>query len=168
MDQFLLALRSHLLSLPSIQPQKPLVAARALSQNSIAVPSALPHPTQETKWTVAFEPPSDVYVVGSWANKISVKKKDSKHFGVDLAIEMPSVSFIPRIAHIGCSICHVVSLPRERLLGCAILSQAFLLHCRSCAIDIQLTPGGCFLRCSPKRSAVDGHRTSFTKRCAFF
>lgn len=97
LDQFLLALRSHLLSLPSIQPQNPLVAARALSKNGVAVPFALPHPTQETKWTVAFEPPSDIHVVGSWANKISVKKKDSKYFGVDLSIEMPSVRRSPGV-----------------------------------------------------------------------
>ncbi|KAG8221585.1 Nrap protein [Butyriboletus roseoflavus] len=93
LDQFLLTLRSHLLSLPSIQPQNPLIAARALSKDSIAVPFALPHPIQETKWTVAFEPPSDVHVVGSWANKICVKKKDSKYFGVDLSMEMPSSLF---------------------------------------------------------------------------
>ncbi|KAF8559467.1 Nrap protein [Imleria badia] len=93
LDQFLLALRSHLLSLPHTQPQNPLVAARELSKNGIAVPFALPHPTQETKWTVAFEPPSDIHVVGSWANKISVKKKDGGYFGVDLAIEMPSSLF---------------------------------------------------------------------------
>ena len=94
LDQFLLTLRSHLLSLPSIQPQSPLAAARELSKNSVAVPFALPHPTQETKWTVAFEPPSDVYIVGSWANNIGVKKKDGKYFGVDLSIEMPSVGLI--------------------------------------------------------------------------
>lgn len=98
LDQFLLALRSHLVSLPPIQPQHPLAAARALSKNGVAVPFALPHPTQETKWTVAFEPPSDMHVVGSWANRISVKKKDGKYFGVDLSIEMPSVSRIPAVA----------------------------------------------------------------------
>lgn len=109
LDQFLLTLRSHLLSLSSIQPQNPLVAARALSKNGVAVPFALPHPIQETKWTVAFEPPSDVHVVGSWANKISVKKKDSKYFGVDLSIEMPSVR-VPellsyKLLDLSCSLC---------------------------------------------------------------
>ncbi|KAH0828604.1 Nrap protein [Lanmaoa asiatica] len=93
LDQFLLSLRSHLLSLPSILPQNPLVAARALSENGVTVPFALPHPIQETKWTIAFEPPTDVHVIGSWANKISVKRKDSKYFGVDLSIEMPSSLF---------------------------------------------------------------------------
>ncbi|KAG9311330.1 Nrap protein [Chiua virens] len=93
LDQFLLALRSHLLSLPSVRPQNPVVAARALSKNGVAVPFALPHPTQEMKWTVAFEPPSDVQVVGSWANKISMKKKGDNCFGVDLSIEMPSSLF---------------------------------------------------------------------------
>ncbi|KAF8443704.1 Nrap protein [Boletus edulis BED1] len=93
LDQFLFTLRSHLLSLPHIKPQHPLVAARTLSESGVAVPFALPHPTQDTKWTVAFEPPSNIHVVGSWANKISVKKKDGKYFGLDLSIEMPASLF---------------------------------------------------------------------------
>ncbi|KAF9219296.1 Nrap protein [Gyrodon lividus] len=93
LDQFLLALRSHLLSLPSIQSQNPVVAAHALSRLGVAVPFALPHPTQEKKWNVAFEAPSDLNVVGSWANQINVKKKDGGYFGVDLTVEMPSSLF---------------------------------------------------------------------------
>ncbi|KAF9244276.1 Nrap protein [Melanogaster broomeanus] len=93
LDRFLLALRSHLLSLPSIPPENPAVAARALSKNGIEVSFALPHPTHSTKWSVTFEPPSDVNVVGSWANQINVKKKDGGYFGVDLTVEMPSSLF---------------------------------------------------------------------------
>jgi U3 small nucleolar RNA-associated protein 22 len=40
---------------------------------------------------VSFEKPADVTLVGSWANKISVKGKDGRNFGVDLAVEMPEV-----------------------------------------------------------------------------
>ena len=104
----MLILRSHLLSLPSIEPQNPLVAARALFKDGVAVPFALPHPTKDTKWTVAFEPPTNVYVVGSWANKICVKKKDCKYFGVDLAIEMPPVRLVPglfiNVLYLSCSL----------------------------------------------------------------
>ncbi|KIK81853.1 hypothetical protein PAXRUDRAFT_832582 [Paxillus rubicundulus Ve08.2h10] len=93
LERFLLTLRSHLLALPSIRSQNPIAAARALSKNGVSVPFALPNPTQETKWTVSFEPPSDLNVVGSWANQINVKKKDGGHFGVDLTVEMPSSMF---------------------------------------------------------------------------
>ncbi|KIJ60730.1 hypothetical protein HYDPIDRAFT_31953 [Hydnomerulius pinastri MD-312] len=93
LDRFLLALRSHLLSLPPIEPQNPVTAARTLSKKGVAVPFALPHPNQEAKWKVAFERPSDVNVVGSWANQICVKKKDGGNFGVDLTVEMPSSLF---------------------------------------------------------------------------
>ena len=164
LDQFLLALRAHLLSLPPLHPQNPLVAARELSQNGIAVPLALPHPTQETKWTVAFEPPSDIHVVGSWANKISVKKKGGRYFGVDLAIEMPSVRRSPSCSHTSCLIHATVSVPRERLFGCSILPQAFLLPRCSCAINIHLLPGGRFLWSTHERSTADSAGTSTTKR----
>ncbi|KAH7890378.1 Nrap protein [Phlebopus sp. FC_14] len=93
LDRFLLALRSHLLSLPETPPQNPLSAARALSKKGVAVPFSLPHPTSEVKWKVSFEPPSDIHVVGSWANHISVKKKDGGNFGVDVIVEMPSSLF---------------------------------------------------------------------------
>ncbi|KAF8841474.1 Nrap protein [Paxillus ammoniavirescens] len=93
LERFLLTLRSHLLALPSIRSQNPIVAARALSKKGVSVPFAFPHPTQETKWTVSFEPPSDLNVVGSWANQINVKKKDGGYFGVDLTVEMPSSLF---------------------------------------------------------------------------
>jgi U3 small nucleolar RNA-associated protein 22 len=94
LERFLLTLRSHLLALPSIRSQNPIVAARALSKKGVSVPFAFPHPTQETKWTVSFEPPSDLNVVGSWANQTNVKKKDGGYFGVDLTVEMPSVCLI--------------------------------------------------------------------------
>lgn len=40
---------------------------------------------------MGFEKPSDITVVGSWANKVSVKAKDGASFGVDVAVEMPDV-----------------------------------------------------------------------------
>lgn len=67
----------------------------------------------------------------------------------------------------GCLIYLAVSVPRERLLGCSILPQAFLLPRRTCTIDIHLLPGGRFLRSSPKRSTTDVSRASATKRWAF-
>ncbi|KAF8623754.1 hypothetical protein AX15_006197 [Amanita polypyramis BW_CC] len=93
LDRFLLSLHSFLLELPSVLPQHPLEAARSLLKKGIAVPYSLPLPTEETNWKVSFEKPSDIVLVGSWANKVSVKAKDGKKFGVDLAIEIPDSLF---------------------------------------------------------------------------
>ncbi|KAL4063702.1 Nrap protein [Scleroderma citrinum] len=93
LDHFLHSLRSHLIAMPAIQPQNPVSAARSLAKKGVAVPFALPHPTEEAKWTVAFEPPSDLNVVGSWANQIYVKRRDGAHFGVDVTVEMPDSLF---------------------------------------------------------------------------
>jgi hypothetical protein len=68
-----------------------LEASRKLRRSGIEVPYPLPPPTEETKWKVAFEAPSDITLVGSWANKVSVKAKDERKYGVDVAVEMPSV-----------------------------------------------------------------------------
>ncbi|KAF7308582.1 Mannose-6-phosphate isomerase [Mycena chlorophos] len=93
LDHFLSDLHAVLSSLSPVAPQHPLDAARKLIKKGVAVPYAMPQPTQETNWKVAFEKPSDILVVGSWANKICVKGKDQVKFGVDLAVEMPSSLF---------------------------------------------------------------------------
>ncbi|KAG1721200.1 Nrap protein [Suillus paluster] len=93
LDAFLLALRSHCLSLPSIAPQNALMAAKALAKQGIAVPFAHPLPPRDAKWKVAFEPPSEICVVGSWGNGIPVKKKNGSRFGIDLSMEMPETLF---------------------------------------------------------------------------
>ncbi|KAF8178500.1 Nrap protein [Pholiota molesta] len=93
LERFLFALHSFLKELPSVIPQHPLEAARKLLKKGVSVPYSLPLPTEETNWKVAFEPPSDINLVGSWANKVSVKPKDGNKFGVDLALEMPNSLF---------------------------------------------------------------------------
>ncbi|KAJ6460366.1 Nrap protein [Mycena vitilis] len=72
-----------------VAPQHPLEAARKLIKKGVSVPYCLPRPSEDTNWKVAFEKPSDITMVGSWPNKISVKGKDGSKFGVDLAVEMP-------------------------------------------------------------------------------
>lgn len=67
----------------------------------------------------------------------------------------------------GCLISLAVFVPRERLLGCSILPQAFVLPRRTCTIDIHVLRGGRFLRSTTQRSAKDGSRTPITKRWAF-
>ena len=82
------------MAIPSTTPRHPLEAARKLLKQGVAVPYSLPLPTEETNWKVAFDPPSDIILVGSWANKVSVKPKDDQKLGVDLAIEMPDVRLV--------------------------------------------------------------------------
>jgi U3 small nucleolar RNA-associated protein 22 len=83
-----------LTSLPPVAAQHPLTAARSLLKNGIAIPFSLPLPTEDTNWKVSFEKPTDITLVGSWANKVSVKGKDGGRFGVDLAVEMPEVTIL--------------------------------------------------------------------------
>ncbi|KAJ7650617.1 Nrap protein [Roridomyces roridus] len=93
LDRFLQSLHGVLMGLSPVAPQHPLEAARKLLKKGVSVPYCLPQPTEDTNWKVAFETPSDITLVGSWANKISVKGKDGSKFGVDLAVEMPSHLF---------------------------------------------------------------------------
>lgn len=93
LEHFLHSLRSHLISMRAVEPQNPVSAARALAKQGIAIPFALPHPTEDAKWKVGFEPPSDVNIVGSWANQICVKRKEGAPFTVDVTIEMPDSLF---------------------------------------------------------------------------
>jgi U3 small nucleolar RNA-associated protein 22 len=80
------------MDIPPISPQHPLEASRKMLKKGVAVPFTLPLPTEETKWKVGYERPSDITLVGSWPNKISVKPKDGLRYGVDLAVEIPDVS----------------------------------------------------------------------------
>lgn len=91
LDRFLFTLHSFLKELPSISPRHPLEASRELQDKGIAIPYPIPLPTEETNWKVAFEAPNDISLVGSWANKVSVKSKDDQKYGVDLTVEMPCV-----------------------------------------------------------------------------
>jgi U3 small nucleolar RNA-associated protein 22 len=91
LDHFLIALRAHCISIPSIEPLNPFVAAKVLAKQGVAVPLTFPPPSRDVKWKVAFEPPREICVVGSWGNGITVKKQSGSWFGVDLAVEMPEV-----------------------------------------------------------------------------
>ncbi|KAJ7183097.1 Nrap protein [Mycena filopes] len=93
LDRFLQALHGVLMASTPVAPQHPLEAARKLIKRGVAVPYCLPQPSEDTNWKVAYEKPSDITMVGSWPNKISVKGKDGSKFGVDLAVEMPSTLF---------------------------------------------------------------------------
>lgn len=56
------------------------------------VPYPTPQPSEETAWKVAFEKPSDVLLVGSWATKTGVKSPSRASWTVDVAVEMSAVS----------------------------------------------------------------------------
>ncbi|KAF5391146.1 hypothetical protein D9757_003000 [Collybiopsis confluens] len=93
LERFLLSLHALLSSLPEVAPKHPLQAARTLLKKGVSVPYSDPLPTEETNWKVAFTKPSDITLVGSWANKACVKGRDGFKYGIDLAVEMPSDLF---------------------------------------------------------------------------
>ncbi|KAG7099051.1 hypothetical protein E1B28_000926 [Marasmius oreades] len=93
LDRFLLDFHNFLSKLPSVPARHPLEAARVLLKKGVAVPYPTPLPTEDTNWKVAFETPSNITLVGSWANKTHVKGQDGHRYGVDLAVEMPSTLF---------------------------------------------------------------------------
>ncbi|KAL1700082.1 Nrap protein [Schizophyllum commune] len=93
LEKFLFALHAALQKIPSKAPTHPLRAAEPLMKQDVAVPYSLPVPTEETNWKVAFEKPSNITIVGSWGNKLSVKGKDKAPFRVDVAVEMPDSLF---------------------------------------------------------------------------
>ncbi|TDL20253.1 Nrap protein [Rickenella mellea] len=112
LERFLFALHTVLISIPSTKPLPPLEAARNLSSKDksrskksfigdspIAVPYPHPNPTEDVKWTVEFESPKEITVVGSWANKIGVKAREGMGWGVDLAVEMPAALFQEKDVH---------------------------------------------------------------------
>jgi U3 small nucleolar RNA-associated protein 22 len=82
------------MEIPSIPQRHPLEASRKMLKKGVAVPYILPLPTEETNWKVGYATPSDITLVGSWPNKMSVKPKDDLKYGVDLAVEMPDVSVV--------------------------------------------------------------------------
>jgi len=90
-----MSLRTHILSLPSIPSENPLTAAQTLARQGVAVPFAHPLPSRDDKWKVAFEPPREIVVVGSWGNGIAVKKKNGGRFAIDVSVEMPEVRYTP-------------------------------------------------------------------------
>lgn len=77
----------------SVSARQPLQASRELLKHGISIPYALPLPTEDSNWTVAYEKPGNVLVAGSWATKSGVKSRDNDiRWTVDLALEMPAVS----------------------------------------------------------------------------
>lgn len=92
LEFFLRTLHETILSIPAVAPQHPLAASRSLLKAGVAIPYPAPLPTEETNWKVSFQPPSNITLVGSWANRLSVKPKDDERYVVDIAVQMPNVS----------------------------------------------------------------------------
>jgi len=132
LERFLFALHRVLSGLSPVQPTHPLEAARKLLKKGVAVPYCNPLPTEETNWKVGFEPPQEIVLVGSWANKVAVKKKDDRGFGIDLAVEMPNVRFYYDVFQSQAEF-SLESFPRKRLSQCEILPKASILPCDNCS-----------------------------------
>ena len=59
------------------------------NDHGTAVPFPEPRPTADIKYSVAYEKPKNVNVVGSFALKTAIKKTEP--LVIDLAVTMPSV-----------------------------------------------------------------------------
>ena len=144
-ESFLRTLHETISSIPGVPPQHPLVASRSLLKAGVAVPYVTPLPTEETNWKVAFQPPASITVVGSWANKLSVKPKDGERDIVDLAVQMPNVGVL-----ILAGFCQFNTntglIPRERLSEREVLSQAGILPFRHRGARKEISASGCTLR----------------------
>ncbi|KAB5588975.1 U3 small nucleolar RNA-associated protein [Ceratobasidium theobromae] len=88
-ERVLMSLHEHLMGLPSIAPCKPPMTIKKRT----AVPYPAPLPSPESQWTVSFERPSNIQLVGSWANGVCVRGNDQSGFCVDVAVEMPASVF---------------------------------------------------------------------------
>ncbi|CAE6452704.1 unnamed protein product [Rhizoctonia solani] len=84
-----MSLHEHLMNLPPIVPCKP----PSVIKKRTAVSYPAPLPSQDSQWTVSFERPSNIQLIGSWANGVSVRGNDHTGFLVDVAVEMPSSLF---------------------------------------------------------------------------
>ncbi|CAE6459247.1 unnamed protein product [Rhizoctonia solani] len=85
-ERVLMSLHEQLMNVPSIAPCKPPTTIK----KKTAVPYPAPLPSQDSQWTVSFERPSNIQLVGSWANGVAVRGNDQTGFSIDLAVEMPS------------------------------------------------------------------------------
>lgn len=133
LERFLFTLHGFLKDISPVNPSHPLEAARKLLKKGVAVPYSLPLPAEDTNWKVSFTPPTEIALVGSWANKVSVKAKDSHPFGVDLAVEMPDVRQpFPEMICDFHSKSFSGSLPGERLFERTVLPQKSVLSCHHC------------------------------------
>ncbi|CAE6501093.1 unnamed protein product [Rhizoctonia solani] len=88
-EKVLMSLHEHLMNLPPIAACKP----PSTIKKRTAVPYPAPLPSQDSQWTISFERPSNIQLVGSWANGVSVRGNDHTGFSVDVAVEMPSSLF---------------------------------------------------------------------------
>lgn len=57
--------------------------------HGIAVPFSETHPTGDIKYSVSYEKPENINVVGSFVLKTAIKRTEP--FVIDLAVTMPSV-----------------------------------------------------------------------------
>ncbi|QRV78620.1 U3 small nucleolar RNA-associated protein 22 [Ceratobasidium sp. AG-Ba] len=85
----LMTLHEHLTNLSAIPACKP----PSTIKKRTCVPYPAPLPSEESQWTVSFERPSNIQLVGSWANGVAVKGNDGTGFLIDLAVEMPATLF---------------------------------------------------------------------------
>ncbi|KAH9815393.1 Nrap protein [Melampsora americana] len=86
---FLSTLRSHLLSIPTIEKTSLENSTKRLQKLGIGLP--FEDPKETVQWSFTFKAPQDIKVVGSWIMKTGVKlaKGKGRSNCIDLMVEMP-------------------------------------------------------------------------------
>ncbi|KAG8881364.1 hypothetical protein FRB97_009629 [Tulasnella sp. 331] len=105
LEKCLFDIHAVISNLAEVIPQHPIRAAEALQGQGVTVVYPSPPPTEETNWKVGFSKPTDIKVVGSWANKVSVPAIDGRGLDIDLALEMPADLFQAK-DHLNCRFFH--------------------------------------------------------------
>jgi len=79
-------------------PQLQILEAEHVLRKSsrTAVPFPEPRPTGDIKYSVAYEKPENINVVGSFVLKTAIDRTDP--FVIDLAVTMPTVSTLSFLA----------------------------------------------------------------------
>ncbi|KAG8899468.1 hypothetical protein FRB99_006695, partial [Tulasnella sp. 403] len=76
-----------------VKPEHPLRAAEKLRSSGVSVPYCSPPPSQNAKWKVSYGKPTEIALIGDWANKLTASNRETGGFNVDLALYMPSELF---------------------------------------------------------------------------
>lgn len=81
----------HVLQKSPALPARPAMEAVAALKHSLPLDERLVD-LSAVNWSMAFEPPANVTVGGSWPLASGVKWKGDAGWSVDVFVEMPSVS----------------------------------------------------------------------------
>ncbi|CAO1620650.1 unnamed protein product [Sympodiomycopsis kandeliae] len=133
LDRTLRSLHQLFASIKSIAPLSVDEASRAIQKSypslgSVHIPFANPQPSNSnTYYKLAFEPPTNMQIVGSWPLKLATLRPEG--FDVDLAVVMPSSLFQEK-DHLNMRYFH------KRAFYLAVLAAAIQSSAKELGVDV--------------------------------